>query len=165
MRRRQGGIARQLPLLAIIGSLIVGTSSGVLVTLATVGFGSTTTILITTTSTESIAYSGQASSSSNSLFSSGGVIIDASPSVIQVTISGDTFSPQEIVVVIGVNNTVMWINGDTDVHTATGTNVKFDSGMLNPGQSYQYTFRTPGTYDYDCTIHPWMTGIVIVKSG
>jgi copper-containing nitrite reductase len=74
------------------------------------------------------------------------------------------YSPQTITVVIGVNNTVSWINNDNTVHTVTDTGV-FDSGMINPGQGWSYTFNTPGTYQYHCTIHPWMTGTVIVESG
>ncbi len=73
------------------------------------------------------------------------------------------YSPQTITVVIGVNNTITWINNDNAVHTVTDTGV-FDSGFIQPGQSWSYTFTTPGTYQYHCTIHPWMTGTVIVKS-
>jgi len=65
-------------------------------------------------------------------------------------------------VVIGVNNTVMWTNNDGTVHTVTSTTGVFDSGYLNPGQSWTYTFTKDGTYQYHCTLHNWMTGTVIV---
>jgi plastocyanin len=74
------------------------------------------------------------------------------------------YSPRTITVVIGVNNTVIWTNNDQTTHTVTDKGV-FDSGLLNPGQTFTYTFTTPGTYNYYCTIHAWMTGTVIVKSG
>lgn len=74
------------------------------------------------------------------------------------------YSPQNITVVIGVNNTVTWINNDNAVHTVTDNGV-FDSGYIQPGQSWSYTFTTPGTYEYHCSLHPWMTGTVIVESG
>jgi nitrite reductase (NO-forming) len=74
------------------------------------------------------------------------------------------YSPQTITVVIGINNTVTWTNNDNTAHTVTDTGV-FDSGYINPGQSWSYTFTTPGTYQYHCSIHPWMTGTVIVESG
>jgi copper-containing nitrite reductase len=74
------------------------------------------------------------------------------------------YSPQTITVVIGVNNTVSWINNDNTAHTVTDTGV-FDSGLIEPGQFWSYTFTSPGTYQYRCTIHPWMTGTVIVKTG
>jgi copper-containing nitrite reductase len=73
------------------------------------------------------------------------------------------YSPQTITVVIGVNNTVSWINNDNAPHTVTDTGI-FDSGIIQPGQSWTYAFTTPGTYQYHCSIHPWMTGTVIVKS-
>jgi len=74
------------------------------------------------------------------------------------------YSPQQIVVVIGVNNTVTWINNDNVVHTATSTSGVFDSGNIDPGQSFSYTFTTPGTYNYTCSYHSWMKGSVIVLS-
>ena len=151
---RKHGISSALPLLAIISSLILGVGAGVVVTLATFGTDNTTTIIITSTTTESAGY----------LQPIENITLGATPMTTPVLITGDSFSPQEITVVIGVNNTVLWTNGDTDVHTATDSNGRFDSGMLNPGQTFQYTFNEPGTYDYDCSIHPWMVGVVIVES-
>ena len=75
------------------------------------------------------------------------------------------YSPSTITVVVGVNNTVTWINNDNAPHTVTATGGSFDSGNLNQGQSWTHTFTTPGTYTYRCTYHPWMTGTIIVKSG
>jgi plastocyanin len=74
------------------------------------------------------------------------------------------FSPPTITVVIGVNNTVIWTNDDSAEHTVTATNNSFNSGYIEPGQSFTYTFTTSGTYTYYCTIHPWMRGTVIVKA-
>ena len=80
---------------------------------------------------------------------------------------------------IGVNDSVKWINNDTESHTVTsgiGAGIEslqnnkrgapngiFDSGLFKPGQSWTHTFTTPGTYNYFCTIHPWMDGVVIVQ--
>jgi plastocyanin len=72
------------------------------------------------------------------------------------------FSPDVIHVVVGVNNTVMWTNHDNAVHTVTSTTDAFDSGFINPGQSWTYTFTKDGTYNYHCTLHNWMSGTVIV---
>ena len=74
--------------------------------------------------------------------------------------SSPGYSPGVIHVVVGVNNTVMWSNDDSTVHTVTST--LFDSGFLNPGQSWTYTFGKDGTYHYHCTLHGWMAGTVIV---
>ncbi len=75
------------------------------------------------------------------------------------------FSPDTVTVVMGVNNTVYWTNSDTAAHTATSDTAGiFDSGILNSGGTYQYTFTTPGTYTYHCSLHSWMQGTVIVKA-
>jgi plastocyanin len=74
------------------------------------------------------------------------------------------FSPDNITVVIGVNNTVTWTNNDISIHTVTANDGSFDSGYLNGGASFSYTFTRPGIYQYHCTIHPWMTGFVTVKA-
>ena len=80
---------------------------------------------------------------------------------------------------INVNDTVKWINNDTESHTVTSglgggmasaaTNSKgkpnglFDSGLFKPENSYSLKFNKSGTYNYFCTVHPWMEGIVNVK--
>ena len=74
------------------------------------------------------------------------------------------FSPKTIIVVIGLNNTVTWVNQDYSIHTITSNTGIFDSGLLNSGDKWSYTFSTPGTFAYHCAIHPYMTGTVIVKS-
>jgi plastocyanin len=75
-----------------------------------------------------------------------------------------TFSPETVTLVIGVNNTLSFINKDTAVHTVTATDRSFDSGDIKAGQSWTYTFNAPGTFTYYCIYHSWMKGTVIVKS-
>ena len=77
--------------------------------------------------------------------------------------SSPGYSPDTITVVIGVNNTVEWVNNDNMPHTVTATNKLFDSGNMNPGDTFSYTFTSPGNYSYGCSYHPWMKGTVIVK--
>jgi len=96
---------------------------------------------------------------------------NTSPATTHVTIlsgaaypNSTGYSPSTITVVIGVNNTVEWVNNDTAPHTVTATDHSFDSGNLNPGDTWTYTFTKPGTYTYACTYHPWMKGTVIVLS-
>ena len=72
------------------------------------------------------------------------------------------YDPDNITVVIGVNNTVIWTNNDNEPHTVTATDGSFDSGNMNPGATFTHTFTTPGTYAYICTYHPWMRGYVTV---
>lgn len=74
------------------------------------------------------------------------------------------FAPSTLVVVIGVNNTVTWLNSDTAHHTVTSTSAvqPFNSGDMAPGQTYTFTFTVPGTYSYVCAYHTWMKATVKV---
>lgn len=85
-------------------------------------------------------------------------------------VSDQYYNPSIITVVIGVNNTVLWKNEDSVAHTVYSDKTPagasaFNSGQIASGSGYTYTFTVPGTYEYYCAIHPWMGGIVIVKSG
>lgn len=80
------------------------------------------------------------------------------------------YAPDKIVVVIGVNNTVEWTNNDIAAgthHTVTSSLVpsgasSINSGDMAPSATFTYTFTVPGTYDYYCVYHSWMTGTVTV---
>jgi plastocyanin len=81
--------------------------------------------------------------------------------VTQVTIQNFAFQPATIQVAKGT--TVTWTNQDSAPHTiAFRASGMTGSGMLQRGQSFSYTFNTPGTYAYYCGVHPNMTGTVIV---
>jgi len=73
------------------------------------------------------------------------------------------FTPSLIKLVIGVNNTVIWKNEDSDWHTAHSNIPEFDSKMIPPGASFTHTFQRSGSFPYHCDPHPWMTGLVIVS--
>ena len=78
------------------------------------------------------------------------------------------FTPDTITVMIGVNNTIYWINTDTVIHTATsdqGAPSAFNTGNIPPGTSAQVTILVPGTYTYHCNYHSIMTGKIIVLAG
>ena len=78
------------------------------------------------------------------------------------------FSPNPDMVAPGT--TVTWKNTDTVSHYVTSgkpsdntTGTVFDSGnLIKPAGTYQFTFANAGTFNYFCTVHPWMTGQVIV---
>ena len=72
------------------------------------------------------------------------------------------YSPQSIVVIIGVNNTVVWVSHSLTEDTVTSDSGYFHSSVLDPGQSWSYTFSKPGAYTYFCEFHPWMRGSVTV---
>jgi plastocyanin len=79
-----------------------------------------------------------------------------------VEIADFAFSPSTLTIVAGAS--VTWTNADAVVHTATSGSGAFDSGDLDQGESFTFTFTTPGTYDYLCTPHPSMTGSIVVQA-
>jgi plastocyanin len=84
----------------------------------------------------------------------------------QVVMQNTTFEPGEITVPVGT--IVTWRNEDIVPHTVTaGTRDnptgEFESGILNEGQTFEYTFDQPGTYEYFCEIHEGMNGTIIVQ--
>jgi plastocyanin len=84
------------------------------------------------------------------------------PASAQISIQGLTYSLGTIE--IRKNETVEWLNNDITPHTVTshGTD-NFDSGSIDPGDSWRHTFSQPGTFPYFCTFHREMKGTVIVK--
>mgnify|MGYP003694162187 CR=1 FL=1 len=64
---------------------------------------------------------------------------------------------------VPVGTTVTWLNKDEDVHTVVSTTQAFRSPGLETDDAYSYRFTKPGVYQYFCTLHPLMTGKVIVK--
>lgn len=81
-----------------------------------------------------------------------------------VTIQNFAFSPATLTVKPGT--TVTWTNQDSASHTvvsADGAPAAFQSGTLATGSTYQFTFATAGTYPYHCSIHPSMTGTIVVQ--
>ena len=71
------------------------------------------------------------------------------------------FSPDAITVAVGT--TVVWTNTGAVPHTVTAADGTFDSGVLDPGASFAHTFTEPGTYAYQCALHPQMQGTVVVE--
>ena len=78
-----------------------------------------------------------------------------------VEIKDYAFTPPTLTVPAGT--TVTWTNDDAVPHTATGQDGSFDSGNLNPGESFSFTFHTPGSYPYVCQYHAGMQGTIVVQ--
>lgn len=77
------------------------------------------------------------------------------------TSSTTPYQPLRIQVEEGTE--VTWTNEDSVVHTVTDVNNTFDSNIIAAGESWSYTFDSEGMYNYYCTMHPWMRGIVDVQ--
>src|SRR5262245_8032649 len=78
-----------------------------------------------------------------------------------VKIGNFTFGPQELKVKAGT--TVIWTNEDDIPHTVVSPN-NFRSKALDTDGTYSFTFTTPGTYKYFCSLHPHMTGTIVVEA-
>jgi len=64
---------------------------------------------------------------------------------------------------IAVGTTIEWKNEDPLAHSVTADDGAFDSGNVESGQVWQYTFTRPGTYSFHCTPHPFMRGTIVVR--
>jgi plastocyanin len=84
--------------------------------------------------------------------------ISNSGKIVDVTIQNFAFKPESVKIFVG--DTVKWTNMDSADHTVSGT--IFTSGIIATGQNYEYMFTEPGVYNYECSIHPYMKGTVIV---
>ena len=77
-----------------------------------------------------------------------------------IHMKGAAFDPAEVSISAG--QTVEFVNDDEAPHTVTAGDKAFDSGNIDPGHSWRYTFAKAGTYAYGCTYHSWMHGTVKV---
>ena len=81
---------------------------------------------------------------------------------VQVKIDNFTFAPTPLTIPAGT--TVQWVNRDDIPHTVVSDDkTTFKSKALDTDENYSYTFAKPGTYTYFCSIHPKMTGKVVVE--
>ena len=80
-----------------------------------------------------------------------------------VSIQDFSFNPGQITVAPGT--TVTWTNEGPSPHTTTADDGSWDSGELQQGEDFSFTFDEPGTYTYHCSIHPDMTASVKVSGG
>ena len=79
-----------------------------------------------------------------------------------VSIPGFSFDPATLTISQG--DTVTWSNDHTVPHTTTSDDgTEWDSGTMNPGDTFSYVFNTAGTFPYHCNIHPSMLGTITVE--
>ena len=85
----------------------------------------------------------------------------ATPATAEVKIDNFSFGPVMLTVAPGTK--VTWTNRDDIPHTVVADDKTFKSKTLDTDETFSYTFDKPGTYAYFCSIHPHMTGTVVVK--
>jgi plastocyanin len=97
------------------------------------------------------------------LAGSSSITANAQPSAATagVKIDNFVFGPQTLTVSVGT--TVTWTNSDDIPHTSVSTEGVFKSKVLDTDEKFSYTFTKAGTYPYYCTIHPKMTGKIVVQ--
>jgi plastocyanin len=83
------------------------------------------------------------------------------PETTEVKIDNFSFGPGTLTVPVGT--TVTWTNRDDIPHTAVSMEGAFKSKVMDTDEKFSYTFTKPGTYPYFCSIHPKMTGKVVVQ--
>ena len=84
------------------------------------------------------------------------------PATATVTIANFTF--KDPVVTVKRGTTVTWTNADDIPHTVVSKDGVFKSKVLDSGDRFSFTFAKAGQFGYFCSIHPHMTGTVIVKA-
>ena len=80
----------------------------------------------------------------------------------EVKIDNFAFAPQRVVVKAGT--TVIWINDDDIPHTLASSTKLFKSNALDTKDKFSFTFTTAGAYEYFCSLHPHMTGTIVVEA-
>lgn len=85
----------------------------------------------------------------------------AEGSQVEAKIDNFSFAPATLTVPVGT--TVRWTNHDDIPHNVVANDKSFKSKALDTDESFSYTFTKAGTYDYFCSIHPKMTGKVVVQ--
>ena len=92
--------------------------------------------------------------------SSGATAAEEKPAT-EIKIDNFSFSPNTVTVPVG--GTVRWTNHDDVPHNVVNQDKSFKSKTMDTDENFSYTFTKPGTYTYYCSIHPRMTGKVVVQ--
>jgi plastocyanin len=93
-----------------------------------------------------------------------GVAVMAAPAGAEdsvVKIDNFTFNPQRVTVKAGT--TVTWTNHDDIPHIVASSTKAFKSKTLDTDDKFSFTFTTAGVYEYFCSLHPHMTGTIVVE--
>ena len=93
-----------------------------------------------------------------------GAPTDTAAANVAVTIDNLAFTPATITVPVGTQ--VVWTNKQAGIpHTTTSDTGAWDSGIMNTGATFSFTFKEAGTFAYHCNVHPTMHGTVVVTAG
>lgn len=91
-------------------------------------------------------------------------ITRAAPAPAAAAVTIDNFTFKAPVVTVKPGTTVTWTNGDDIPHTVVSKDGVFKSKVLDTGDRFSFTFAKAGQFGYYCSLHPHMTGTIIVKA-
>jgi len=80
-----------------------------------------------------------------------------------VAVAIDNFKFGVVSLEVAVGTTVTWTNRDDVPHTVVSSTKVFKSPPLDTGEAFSYTFKSAGTFEYYCSMHPRMTGKIVVE--
>ncbi len=80
---------------------------------------------------------------------------------VELTIENFLYSPEDLTIDAGT--TITWTNEDSAVHDATDRDRSWNTELLAKGEAGEITFDQPGTFEYFCSIHPWMEASITVR--
>jgi len=98
------------------------------------------------------------------LLSTVSVMTRAAPAPAAASVQIGNFTFKNPVLMVKPGTTVTWTNADDIPHTVVSKDGVFKSKVLDTGDHFSFTFAKPGQFGYFCSLHPHMTGSVIVKA-
>ena len=122
-----------------------------------VGAGGTSSATQSTSASQAAGATAQADSPTTTAATNAA---DAAIQPVNIDVADNEFKPNDATVAQG--GTVTWKLVGAAAHTVTADDQSFNSGLLKPGESYQYTFTTLGSFSYACLVHPGMTATIKV---
>ena len=131
------------------------TTAGPATTAGTPTTGGTSTTVATPTTAGTPTTSGVSTTAGTPTTAGGGA------GGAQVVMKGFAFDPASVTIKAG--ESVTWTNQDPTNHTVTADKGEFKSSDIANGATFTFKFDTAGTYAYHCSIHPSMTGTVVVQ--
>jgi len=99
----------------------------------------------------------------SALFRTGAQAGQSTPPPPTVNVAIDNFKFGVVSIEIAAGTTVTWTNHDDVPHTVASTTKVFKSPALDTNETFSYTFKSAGTFEYYCSMHPRMTGKIVVK--
>ena len=98
------------------------------------------------------------------MMSAASVVTKAAPAPAAASVQIGNFTFKNRVLTVKPGTTVTWTNADDIPHTVVSKDGVFKSKVLDSGDHFSFTFAKPGQFGYFCSLHPHMTGTIIVKA-